>query len=144
MDTITRSKAARYIIILAIALAALVLAAGKERPLLSSEKIYGKEDISEALLSMGWESDISQLTEQSAVLPEQFDDTFVAYNAIQLKQGCDLSQYAGKQVTVYTVPITNYPDTTDTVLATLIVYKNKLIGGDIHAAAMDGFMLPLK
>ena len=84
------------------------------------------------------------MTEQTTVLPEQFDDTFIAYNAIQLKQNCDLTKFAGKNVTVYTVPITNYTETTDTVLATVIVYKGKVIGGDLHAAAMDGFMLPLK
>lgn len=139
-----RKKGARYIIILAALSIGLVLAAGNAQSSIGAPKINNTEDLKAFLLTLGWECDITNLTEQTTVLPEQFDDTFIAYNAIQLKQNCDLTKFAGKNVTVYTVPITNYTETTDTVLATVIVYKGKVIGGDLHAAAMDGFMLPLK
>lgn len=139
-----RKKGARYIIILAALSIGLVLAAANEQSSIGAPKINNTEDLKAFLLTLGWECDITNLSEQTTVLPEQFDDTFIAYNAIQLKQNCDLTKFAGKNVTVYTVPITNYTETTDTVLATVIVYKGKVIGGDLHAAAMDGFMLPLK
>lgn len=139
-----RRKSAFYVVILCAVLIALVLAAGNEQGNFHSVKVKSPNDLSEFLSSLGWECEINTLTEQSTVLPEQFDDTFIAYNAIQLKQSCDLTRYAGKKVTVYTVKILNYSDTTETVYATVMVYRGRVIGGDIHAAAMDGFMLPLK
>ncbi len=139
-----RRKGALYVVLLAILLAGLVLAAGSEQAGFQGAKIKNTDDLSAFLLTLGWECDTSGITEQTTVLPEQFDDTFIAYNAIQLQQNCDLTQYTGKEVTVYTVPILNYADSGDPVMATVIVYKSKVIGGDIHAAAMDGFMVPLK
>ena len=139
-----RMKGASYIILLAVVLVGVVMGIGNESSGLYSEKINSTEDLSVFLQSLGWECAPTMLTQQNTVLPVQFDDTYIAYNAIQLKQNCDLTKYSGKTVTVYTVPITNYNETTDTVLATVIVYKGKVIGGDIHAAAMDGFLLPLK
>ena len=44
----------------------------------------------------------------------------------------------------YTYRVTNYECSTDTVLAQLFVYRNRVIGGDIHATAMDGFMHGLR
>ena len=144
MDSIRRRKATILIAVLSFILIVLVLGAGAEPSGFHGYKIRSAEDIPPFLQALGWECDPSALSEQKAVLPKQFDETFIAYNAIQLQQGCDLSAYAGKEVTVYTLPILNYPDETETVLATVIVYKNHIIGGDLHAAAMDGFMLPLK
>ena len=48
--------------------------------------------------------------------------------------------YAGETCTAYTYRVMNYEGSTDTVLAQLFVYRNRVIGGDIHATAMDGFM----
>ena len=139
-----RRDGAIYIILLSLLLIGLVLTVGNDHGGFSGVSVKSPEDLSAFLTSMGYECNITTLTMQNAVLPEQFDDTFIAYNSIQLQQNCDLSQYAGKEVTVYTVDILNYPTETDGVLATVIVYKNRVIGGDIHAAAMDGFMVPLK
>ena len=40
--------------------------------------------------------------------------------------------------------MTNYEGATGTVLAQLFVYRNRVIGGDIHATAMGGFMHGLR
>jgi hypothetical protein len=40
--------------------------------------------------------------------------------------------------------VLNYPDYDDTVVADIIVYNNMVIGGDIQATAMDGFMSGLE
>ena len=139
-----RRKGALFIVLVSIVCMGLVLAAGTKDSPFGSQKINNENDLSEFLLTLGYECDLSMVTVQSSVLPAQFDETFIAYNAIQLQQDCDLSRYAGKEVTVYTVPITNYTDSDESVLASVIVYRGKVIGGDIHAAAMDGFILPLK
>ena len=135
-----RRKASLFIIMLALVLTGIVLSAGAPPSPFSHKKITDTNDIPAFLGSFNWSCDVLQCTEQKTVLPQQFDDTFIAYNAIQLQQGCDLTKYAGKEVTVYTLPVTNYPDYGGNVLATIIVYRGKVIGGDIHAAAMDGFM----
>ena len=73
-----------------------------------------------------------------------FDGVFGDYNALQKQQGFDLSIYAGETCSVYTYRVMNYAGTSDTVLAQLFVYRNRVIGGDIHATAMDGFMHGLR
>ena len=39
----------------------------------------------------------------------------------------------------YCYNITNYPDYDGEVTATLLVYRNKVIGGDISSADVNGF-----
>ena len=83
-------------------------------------------------------------TAQEIVIPRVFNGVFGDYNALQKQQGFDLSTYAGETCTAYTYRVTNYEGSTDTVLAQLFVYRNRVIGGDIHATAMDGFMHGLR
>ena len=40
----------------------------------------------------------------------------------------------------YTYEITNYPDYKGTVYANLIVYRDRIIGGDICTADVNGFI----
>ena len=63
---------------------------------------------------------------------------FERYNALQKSQGYDLSEYAGKKVMRYVYKINNYPGATEPVYATLLVYKNQIIGGDVTDTAAQG------
>lgn len=92
------------------------------------------------LNNFGWQLDESSETEKSSAIPAEFDDVYKSYNEIQKAQGFDLSEYAGKSVKIYTIKVLNYPENSEYVYATLILYENKLIGGDIHSTALDGFM----
>ena len=96
------------------------------------------------LQALGWEADPATETAQEIVIPRVFSGVFSDYNALQKQQGFDLSTYAGETCTAYTYRVTNYEGSTDTVLAQLFVYRNRVIGGDIHATAMDGFMHGLR
>ena len=69
---------------------------------------------------------------------------FDRYNALQKSQGYDLTQYAGKTVMRYVYKITNYPGATDPVHATILVYKNQIIGGDITDTSASGIMTGFK
>ena len=62
------------------------------------------------------------------------------YNAIQKTQGCNLEKYAGKRCKRYTYVVTNYPGQTDNVRANILVYKDKVIGGDVCSLELGGFM----
>ena len=96
------------------------------------------------LQSYGWEVNEQPCEMVQVVIPETFGDVYENYNEIQKQQGFDLSTYAGETCTAYTYRVTNYEGSTDTVLAQLFVYRNRVIGGDIHATAMDGFMHGLR
>ena len=96
------------------------------------------------LQALGWAADPATETMQEIVIPRVFSGVFSDYNTLQKQQGFDLSIYAGETCSVYTYRVMNYAGTSDTVLAQLFVYRNRVIGGDIHATAMDGFMHGLR
>jgi len=55
-------------------------------------------------------------------------------------QGLNLSKYKGKDVTRYTFRITNYDGYEGTVYANVLVYRNRVIGGDLCSADATGFV----
>ena len=142
MDVKVRRKGVILILFLSLLLIGTVLAASTPTAPLGAAHVRNMEEAVGFLNAMGWECIPEQSEMKASSLPTEFDDTFIAYNSIQLKQGCDLSKYAGKQITVYNIPIANH-DSSDNVWATLIVYRSTVLGGDIHSATMDGFMHPL-
>lgn len=104
------------------------------------EKIKTPEDVVEFLHQFGWEVEGEPIEEVTMKIPAEFDKVMNAYNELQKNQGLDLSKYKGKQVIRYTYRITNYPDYTGTVFANVILYKNKVIGGDICSSDVTGFI----
>ena len=61
-----------------------------------------------------------------------------------MEQGYDLSRHLGEQCQQYSYLITNYPDESQTVLATIYVQGSRIIAGDIHSTALNGFLQGLK
>ena len=49
-----------------------------------------------------------------------------------------LSKFAGKKVMRYVYEITNFPDAREPVYATVLVYRDKIIGGDITDTTPGG------
>ena len=58
---------------------------------------------------------------------------------MQKAGGFDLSKYKNREVERYTYTVTNYEGYEGTVYANLIVYRGKVIGGDVCSADADGF-----
>lgn len=98
------------------------------------------EDCAEFVRQFGWEIGETPVEEKSVTVPETFDETYETYNELQKKQGLSLNRYKGKEVTRYTYRITNYPDYDGTVYVNLLVYKNRVIGGDVGSAEAGGFI----
>lgn len=96
------------------------------------------------LAECGWTAAPESEQEQTIHIPEAFPPVYEDYNALQLQQGYDLRGYAGKDCTLYTYAVTNWPDETQTVLANLYVFRGRIIGGDIHSTNLDGFMIGLR
>ncbi len=136
---LTRKHLAALVLIAALALAAVVLACGS-RGIFSAHYGVGSAEGRQAYLhALGWEIDPKSETVRETTVPETFDDMMADYNAMQRKQGFDLTPYQGKSVTVVTYEVTNYP-VDDTVLVQLWIADGVVIAGDVHSTAMDGFM----
>ena len=90
------------------------------------------------LKSFGWEVTTSPVESGQVRIPTETTEIFDRYNQLQQAQGYDLSQYAGKKVMRYVYKVSNYPGATDPVYATVLVYKNQIIGGDVTNTASGG------
>ena len=90
------------------------------------------------LKDFGWDVTTSPAETSQVKIPEQTTEVFDRYNNLQKSQGYDLTDYAGKTVMRYVYKINNYPGATEPVYATLLVYKNKVIGGDVTDTAAKG------
>ncbi len=79
-----------------------------------------------------------EYSKKDTVIPLEFGNVYNKYNTMQKQSGFDLSGYKGQNVTIYTYNCDTYK------VVNLIVYKGRLIGGDICDLQIDGQMLPLK
>ena len=104
------------------------------------EKIKSNADRVTFLKQFGWEVDAQPINEQEVIIPAEFDKIFAAYNELQKSQGLNLTKYRGKDVTRYTFAIKNYEGYDGTVWANVLVYRNRVIGGDICSADVSGFV----
>ena len=142
-----KKKAVFIIAMAALILIGIILLAGIDRDGPKTSETVGRgsteEGRTEYLSSMGWVVSSPAVSEENVVIPKEFSEVFSKYNELQQSQGFDLSKYSGKELKLYTYQVTNH-ESTDTVFAELYVYKGKIVGGDIHSAALDGFMQGLK
>ena len=90
------------------------------------------------LTDFGWEVSTSPAESSQVRIPEQMSEVFDRYNKLQKSQGYDLTHYAGKNVMRFVYTVNNYPNATEPVYATVLVYKNQVIGGDITDTAAGG------
>ena len=102
--------------------------------------IKDNSDRLEFISQFGWEVDATPIEEVEVTVPAEFDKVYLGYNEMQKEQGLNLAKYKGKTVTRYTYNVTNYPDYEDTVYISLLVYKDKVIGGDVCSADVNGFV----
>ena len=104
------------------------------------DKIKTNEDRTAFLSQFGWQVKSEPEEEAEVTIPSEFDKVFLGYNELQKRQGLNLSKYKRKNVMRYTYEITNYPGYDGKVLANLLIYRNKVIGGDICSADASGFI----
>ena len=92
------------------------------------------------LESYGWTVSAEPVAVEELIIPEEFDDTYGQYLALQESQGFDLTDYRGKRVKRYTYEVTNYPTGEAGVQAGLLLYRNTVIGGDVLSPQLGGFI----
>ena len=141
----------KIIMILAAAVALiagiLLLAGGGNSQTTAAPNVSGNDARVAFLKSFGWEVTTSPTESSQVRIPSEPSEVFDRYNALQKSQGYDLSAFAGKTVMRYVYRINNYPGATEPVYATLLVYKNQIIGGDVTDTAarghIRGFKMPV-
>ena len=94
--------------------------------------------------SIGYTVINSEPKTKTVIIPEVFYDVYNNYNVLQKSAKYDLSAYKGSEVTIYTYSINPFRNFSGECVANLIVYNDRVIGGDISSTALGGFMLPLK
>ena len=114
--------------------------AGDQSVSYSYDKIKSAEDAVGFLSQFGWEVNASPVEVKTVTIPSEFDKVFSAYNELQKEQGLNLSKFKNKDVTRYTFAVTNYPNFEGTVYANVLVYRNRVIGGDVCSADVSGFV----
>lgn len=106
----------------------------------------GNDGRVEFLKSFGWEVAASPVESGQVRIPQEGNEVFDRYNALQKSQGYDLTPYAGKAVMRYVYKLKNYPGATEPVYATLLVQGDRVIGGDVTNTAakgvIQGFQMP--
>lgn len=92
------------------------------------------------LEKFGWQVKTEPVEFMEVTVPKEFDEVYNKYNEIQKAQGMDLTKYQGKRAMRYCYEIQNYPTGEKGILANILVYKGKLIAGDVCSPKLDGFM----
>ena len=124
----------------------ILLFGGNESQPTAAPSLSTNEGRVKFLTDFGWDVVVSPTQTSQVKIPDKDGDVFDRYNALQKSQGYDLNNYAGKTVMRYVYEIKNYPGATDPVYATLLIYKDQIIGGDVTdtsaKGAIRGFRMP--
>lgn len=131
----------------AVVAAALVLTLGGRAVTASAEvkNIRTNDDRLAYLSGLGWQVSPQPIATEELLIPQELDDSYTAYLKLQTDQGFDLSRYCGKRVKRYTYQLTNYPVQDEPVQIALLLYKNRVVGGQIQSASgsfLHGLTMP--
>ena len=106
----------------------------------SPKGIKSNQDRIDYLSAYGWQVEEEPIATQELLIPEEIDESYDDYLALQSQQGFDLQKYAGKRVKRYTYEILNYPTGEAEVQVNLLIRKNTVVGGEVLSPQLDGFL----
>lgn len=90
------------------------------------------------LRQLGYDCGEEPISFLEVIIPQTFNGVYDTYNELQKESGFDLRKYQGKRVRRYTYSVNGYQG--QDVVANLLIYDGKVIGGDVSSVAQDGFM----
>lgn len=109
----------------------------------SPKGVKTEEDRVAYLEQWGWQVSPQAALVEELALPEEFGEEYARYLELQTGQGFDLSKYAGKRIRRYTYEVLNYPNGETGVVAHLLVYRNRVIGGEVLGGSfLHGLAMP--
>lgn len=109
-------------------------------PSVHPSKVKSNQDRVAYLESYGWQVNPEPVSVEELLIPEAFDESYEEYLALQTAQGFDLTEYCGKRIKRCTYEITNYPTGEAGVQAAILIYKNKVVGGEVLSPKLNGFL----
>ena len=151
MMVMTAKVNMKKIVILLGAIAAVIIAiilavGGSDSQTTAAPAATGNDARVQFLREFGWEVVNSPVESSQVRIPEEVTEVFERYNQLQKSQGYDLSKLAGKNAMRYVYKISNYPGASDPVYATVLVYKQQIVGGDVTDTSakgkVQGFKMP--
>ena len=128
----------------AVILSLILLLGGKDTAQTGAPAPSANDGRVKFLQDFGWDVTTSPKESGRVRIPEQSSEAFDRYNTLQKGQGYDLGKYAGKTVMRYVYQINNYPGAKEPVYATVLVYKNQIIGGDVTDTSAKGHIRGFK
>jgi hypothetical protein len=141
---VDKKKIAMILAAAIVLVAGILLLAGGDSQSTAAPTVSGNDARVAFLKSFGWDVATSPKESSQVKIPSEPSEVFDRYNALQKSQGYDLSAFAGKTVMRYVYKINNYPGATEPVYATVLVYKNQIIGGDVTDTAANGVVRGFK
>ena len=97
------------------------------------------EDAAEFLEGYGWELEMGSCIQEEVIIPKVFSEVYERYNALQIKQGYDLTKYKTDTVIRYTFRVKNF-EGYENACAHVLVKGGKIIGGDVCSSDLSGIM----
>ena len=139
-------KRASVIVLIAVIISFVLMAflGARVKKVSSIHPISSNEDRVAFLNGCGWIVSDKDIQEADIIIPSEFNAVYTEYNNLQKKQGYDLSFYKGITVKKYTYEVKNYPNTVENVRANVLIYKDRVIGGDVSSIELNGFTDALK
>ena len=122
----------------AVVLSLILVLGGGDTAASTEAAVTGNDARVKFLTDFGWDVVNTPKESGQVRIPEQTSEVYERYNTLQKSQGYDLSQYAGKKVLRYVYEIRSCPGAKGPVYATLLVCKNRIIGGDITDSGAGG------
>lgn len=142
---LTKKHIVAAVLVVAALIALLILAipGGEAAETGGTATVKTPQDCVQYLTQLGYRLDAASCRSKKVQIPKTFDAVYETYNDLQKECGFDLSRYAGKKVDLSTWTVTNWPDG-EAVLVDVLVYKDKVIGGAVYTASVEGFMYGLR
>lgn len=126
-------------VVAALIIGAIVILGGGDDSTATAAPMASNNDARVKFLKdFGWDVASSPVQTSQVRIPEESSEAYTRYNTLQKSQGFDLTPYAGKNAMRFVYKINNYPGATEPVFATILVYKNQIIGGDITDTSAKG------
>lgn len=134
-----KTTAPRMLVSVAVVAALLAVAVGLSFcPKAASAAVVAEAEEQRVafLLGLGYEVAVPGEVRE-VLIPAESDTAFAEYNRLQQAAGTDLTPLMGKRVKCWSYTVTNFPGT-ETVQAHILVYRGRVVGGDISSTRPEG------
>lgn len=101
-------------------------------------RLFTNEDRVLFINSLGYKVDSDFTESEEIIIPDNFDNVYENYNALQKEAGYNLENYKGCPAVLH-----KYKLIGSDKYINLIIYNGNVIGGDISSPQLNGEMLPL-